>query len=399
MQEVKTGDSEKKTEEKNRSIGSSGITDGGTLLAFSCRDTSSGKQADRDCTGGADALHTNLEKLNQALEAMDLSGSSNLDMAPAQEAAKALAADAQALGTALQNIQTLTENLKTFAGQAAAYKESVDSSTASADAYLQNLAGTDLSDLESGIQTIAGDAAADAVRSALIDSGLSEEEIENAAASARAAAEAGADPDGIISEKQNQIHEEAEQARIALSGIVQLEIPQIQAETGDAAGIASDMQKQLEILSGAAEGMSGAGDQFEQLQNALAELKTGVAGLTQGSKSLSTGVAAYTGAVSQISEGVNALCEGSGALASGGQAMTEGYSSMLSGIGELADGLKEFDQEAAGELEKNAGDELKDLIAKIKGLRSADLSYNNFGGLAEGRTGSVRFIIETDEIR
>ena len=42
-----------KTEEKNRSIGSSGITDGGTLLAFSCRDTSSGKQADRDCTGGA----------------------------------------------------------------------------------------------------------------------------------------------------------------------------------------------------------------------------------------------------------------------------------------------------------------------------------------------------------
>ena len=164
-------------------------------------------------------------------------------------------------------------------------------------------------------------AKADAVRSALMDSGLSAEEIENAAASAQAAAEAGADPNGIISEKQNLIHEEAEQARIALSGIVQLEIPQIQAETEDVAGIASDMQKQLEILSGAAEGMSGAGAQFEQLQNALAELKTGVAGLTQGSESLSKGVAAYTGAVSQISEGVNALCEGSDALASGGQAM------------------------------------------------------------------------------
>ena len=38
-------------------------------------------------------------------------------------------------------------------------------------------------------------------------------------------------------------------------------------------------------------------------------------------------------------------------------------------------------------------------IAKIKGLRSADLAYDNFAGLSEGRTGSVRFIIETDEIK
>ena len=72
---------------------------------------------------------------------------------------------------------------------------------------------------------------------------------------------------------------------------------------------------------------------------------------------------------------------------------------MLSGIGQLADGLQEFDREAADELAKNAGDALKERIAKIKGLREADLSYDNFAGLADGRTGSVRFIIETDEIK
>ena len=65
----------------------------------------------------------------------------------------------------------------------------------------------------------------------------------------------------------------------------------------------------------------------------------------------------------------------------------------------MADGLGEFKRELAGELQDYAGEELRSRIAKIKGLRSADLTYNNFGGLADGRTGSVRFIIETDEIR
>ena len=31
-------------------------------------------------------------------------------------------------------------------------------------------------------------------------------------------------------------------------------------------------------------------------------------------------------------------------------------------------------------------------------MHAADLEYTNFGGIAEGRSGSVRFIIETDAI-
>ena len=114
-----------------------------------------------------------------------------------------------------------------------------------------------------------------------------------------------------------------------------------------------------------------------------------------------------------IPENVDELTDATGKLADGGKELYDGageFGSYLTqyisgggqigeGIGQLADGLQEFDQEAASELEKMAGDSLREKIAKIKGLRSADLAYDNFAGLSEGRTGSVRFIIETDEIK
>ena len=31
-------------------------------------------------------------------------------------------------------------------------------------------------------------------------------------------------------------------------------------------------------------------------------------------------------------------------------------------------------------------------------MHAADLAYSNFGGIADGRSGSVRFIIETDAV-
>ena len=94
----------------------------------------------------------------------------------------------------------------------------------------------------------------------------------------------------------------------------------------------ADMQKQLEILSGAAQGISGLGTQMGQLQTAIGNLKEAVSGLAKGSSALSEGVSAYTEAVSGISEGAAALSEGFGTYSSGGQSLSEGYSSMLSGI-------------------------------------------------------------------
>ena len=292
-------------------------------------------------TGGANSLRDGLAQLDAALAAIDFSGA-EIDMTPAAEASQALASDAEELAAALQGIQSLLQQMQGLMGQMAEYGEGVNGCVSGAREALAGLESADLTEEE---------------RAAL------------------------------------------EQAVAYLDAVPELVLPEINTGETDIEGIVSDMKTQLETLSGMAEGLSGKGQQFEQLQTKLAELKTAVSQLAQGSGSLSEGIAAYSGAVSKLCEGTAALQEGSCALSSGGEALAEGYSSLLGGTGEMADGLGEFKRELAGELQDYAGEELRSRIAKIKGLRSADLTYNNFGGLADGRTGSVRFIIETDEIR
>ena len=44
------------------------------------------------------------------------------------------------------------------------------------------------------------------------------------------------------------------------------------------------------------------------------------------------------------------------------------------------------------------GDDLQNVLTQIRALKEADSAYQSFSGLKEGQSGSVRFIIETDEI-
>ena len=56
-------------------------------------------------------------------------------------------------------------------------------------------------------------------------------------------------------------------------------------------------------------------------------------------------------------------------------------------------------KEGIQELKKLAGDDLENIITRVRALKKADEQYNNFSGLEKGKTGSVRFIVETDEIK
>ena len=51
------------------------------------------------------------------------------------------------------------------------------------------------------------------------------------------------------------------------------------------------------------------------------------------------------------------------------------------------------------ELSDLTGTDLTSLANRIRALKKADGRYDNYGGICEGASGSVRFIIETDEIK
>ena len=84
---------------------------------------------------------------------------------------------------------------------------------------------------------------------------------------------------------------------------------------------------------------------------------------------------------------------------SAGSELAEGFDDLTEGTKKLHEGLEEFDKEGIQEITKMADEDLKDLLDRVRTMRKADQSYNTFSGLREGQTGSVRFIIETAEIK
>jgi len=178
-----------------------------------------------------------------------------------------------------------------------------------------------------------------------------------------------------------------------------LEIPEFSLGTDTITALVEDMQKQLQALGQYSEALSNLGTQMSGLSGTLEQLKSGVSSLASGSGQLTEGVQALNDGIEQLYQGSVALNDGTGQLITAGNAISKGFDGLSEGTDALSDGMKEFDKEGIQELKKLAGDDLENIITRVRALKKADEQYNNFSGLEKGKTGSVRFIVETDEIK
>lgn len=177
------------------------------------------------------------------------------------------------------------------------------------------------------------------------------------------------------------------------------EAGEIPEELNTMAEAITDMKTQMEALAAYSEGLSGTmASALPSLKNVLDTLKDGVAQLTEGSKQLSEGVYAYTHGVSELYRGSLELSDGTSELAEAGDELKDGLTELVDGVQELKDGVKEFDEEGIQELTELAGDDLENILHKVRALKEADNRCINFSGIREGQTGSVKFIIETEAI-
>ena len=79
------------------------------------------------------------------------------------------------------------------------------------------------------------------------------------------------------------------------------------------------------------------------------------------------------------------------------QKLMDAGTALNKGLHQLEDGNAAF-RDGIAELAEDGGWKLRRLTRELDAMHAADLEYTNFGGIAEGRSGSVRFIIETDAI-
>lgn len=132
-----------------------------------------------------------------------------------------------------------------------------------------------------------------------------------------------------------------------------------------------------------------------QLGSGISQLQTGLDQLASGSAELARGADTYVKAVGQVSQGADALAEGSAKLDDASDAMYEGLAELHDGAAELHDGVQEFSDKNTDDL----GGGLRNVVRRLKAVQQAGKNYQTFSGLHNGDTGSVKFIVETAEIK
>ncbi len=86
--------------------------------------------------------------------------------------------------------------------------------------------------------------------------------------------------------------------------------------------------------------------------------------------------------------------------ADGGAKLNDAMEKMQDGVSQFRNGISQFQDNGSGELKKLArdADRMRDIMDTLKAMRQAGLEYTSFTGLPQGKTGSVSFLYETEEI-
>lgn len=352
---------------------------------------------------GAQALTDGLCQFSNSLSAISFgnaSGQSGVDFSGVENSMVALVADGQKLNTALTQLQTQLQTVENFVTEAVTYQTTVQNNV---EAVKNTLGAIDWDAIENDAKAQREAQIDSAVEAALNETmqetSLSEEEQEILKEGLKSSLETQLKENDKDTELTKEAREKTEEAVQILLSIPALDIPDLSVDTSALPAILTDMQAQMQALGEAAELLGGLPEQMQTLQEGMETIQNAAEQLAKGSSQLNTGISAFSDGIGQLYVGGQSLSEGTDQLSSAGSALDSGYQALIDGMKALDEGFAEFDKEAIQKLTDLAGDDLTNLTTKIRGLKKVDAEYQNFGGICEGQSGSVRFIIETEEIK
>lgn len=352
---------------------------------------------------GAQALTDGLCQFSNSLSAISFgnaSGQSGVDFCGVENAMVALVADGQKLNTALTQLQTQLQTVENFVTEAVTYQTTVQNDV---EAVKNTLGAIDWDAIENDAKAQREAQIDSAVEAALNETmqetSLSEEEQEILKEGLKSSLETQLKENDKDTELTKEAREKTEEAVQILLSIPAFDIPDLSVDISALPAILTDMQAQMQALGEAAELLGGLPEQMQTLQEGMETIQNAAEQLAKGSSQLNTGISAFSDGIGQLYVGGQSLSEGTDQLSSAGSALDSGYQALIDGMKALDEGFAEFDKEAIQKLTDLAGDDLTNLTTKIRGLKKVDAEYQNFGGIYEGQSGSVRFIIETEEIK
>lgn len=136
------------------------------------------------------------------------------------------------------------------------------------------------------------------------------------------------------------------------------------------------------------------------LSDACNKLAMGSNGINRIANGMYAGTLTLDGYLATLSEKSNQLQkEGTSVLKSSTVQINDGVNALSDGTKTFHEKLLEFDREGIEKIADLYHGDVKDLINHFKAIEEADKQYQIFTDLADGATGSVKFIIKTEEIK
>ena len=161
-----------------------------------------------------------------------------------------------------------------------------------------------------------------------------------------------------------------------------------------------DYDKVIDKLDELTDKLEDTTDQVKDLKSKISKLKNGGEKLRSGADSLDQGLSQVNAALAQAAQAdpsLAGLAASVSQLTDGSKQLADGVSTYTKGVEKACDSIDDSSSSNTDDTEKKQ--ELQSFTEKLKSLKENDGAYNNFSGLEDGKTGSVSFIIETDEIK
>ena len=174
----------------------------------------------------------------------------------------------------------------------------------------------------------------------------------------------------------------------AVSGAEQATITS--AEQTKATVAASINQKQANGYS-LVTGMKALADGTQTLYSSVPTLTSGIKQLVDGSNTLVANNAQLNSGASQLADGTNQIVSGVDQLTTGSKTLAEGAHT-------LADGMVQFNEEGINKILDAYNGDLKPFTDKLQAVIDAGEEYQTYSAIADGQTGSVKFIYKLASI-
>lgn len=148
------------------------------------------------------------------------------------------------------------------------------------------------------------------------------------------------------------------------------------------------------------------------LATGTSQLATGVTSLKAGTQALEDNIPALTTGIEQLVDGSNTLVANNAQLNSGASQLADGTNQIVSGVDQLttgsktlsegahtlADGMVQFNEEGINKILDAYNGDLKPFTDKLQAVIDAGEEYQTYSAIADGQTGSVKFIYKLASI-